>query len=195
MRALQTFLAAVTANLLLAAPGAAALAPLPDAPVVLRITDVPAFDRALSGGFRKALSGKLPDSDPAASAWKRTRVGGKLDAQWALFAADLPLSWPDILSLRPTEIAFTLLSAGDLEAVMADYARILEIRPGWGTALYCRAATLSRTGRFTDALVDLAAAIDADAGLKATAVRDDDFPDLAADPVCGAAYRAIVGEG
>ena len=85
--------------------------------------------------------------------------------------------------------------SGDLEAVMADYARILEIRPGSGTALCCRAATLSRTGRFTDALVDLAAAIDADAGLKAIAVRDDDFPDLAADPVSGPASRAIVGEG
>ncbi|MEI8334360.1 MAG: tetratricopeptide repeat protein [Chloroflexota bacterium] len=48
--------------------------------------------------------------------------------------------------------------SGDLEAAMADYTRILEIRPEWGTALYCRAATLSRTGRFSDALVDLAAA-------------------------------------
>ena len=118
MSALQTFLPAVAVTLLLAPPGAAAIAPLPDAPVVLRITDVPAFDRALSGGFRKALSGKLPDADPAASAWKRTRVGGKLDAQWGLFAADLPLSWPDILALRPTEIGFSLLTAGDLEAVM-----------------------------------------------------------------------------
>jgi hypothetical protein len=112
-------LIATVLPLLLAPPATAAVVPLPDAPVVLRITDVSAFDRALTGGFRKALSGKLADADPAASAWKRTRVGGKLDAQWALFAADLPLSWPDVLSLRPTEIGFSLLSAGDLEAVLA----------------------------------------------------------------------------
>ena len=122
MRALRTILTASALLPLLAVlaqPGAAAPVPLPDAPVLLRITDVGAFDRALSGGFRKALSGKLSESDPAGSAWKRTRVGGKLDAQWALFAADLPLSWPDLVSLRPSEIGFALLSAGDLEAVLA----------------------------------------------------------------------------
>jgi hypothetical protein len=119
MRAVQTVLAASFLPLLVSSPGAAAALPLPDAPVVLRITDVPAFDRALTGGLRKALSGKLPDTDPAALAWKRTRVGGKLESQWALFASDLPLSWPEILSLHPSEIGFALLSAGDLEAVMA----------------------------------------------------------------------------
>ncbi|HEX7580774.1 MAG TPA: hypothetical protein VF580_12320, partial [Thermoanaerobaculia bacterium] len=119
MRAVQTVLAASFLPLLVSSPSAAAALPLPDAPVVLRITDVPALDRALTGGLRKALSGKLPDADPAALAWKRTRVGGKLDSQWALFAADLPLSWPEILSLHPSEIGFALLSAGDLEAVIA----------------------------------------------------------------------------
>ena len=118
-RAVQIVLAASFLPLLVSSPSAAAALPLPDAPVVLRITDVPAFDRALTGGFRKALSGKLPDADPAALAWKRTRVGGKLESQWTLFAADLPLSWPEILSLHPSEIGFALLSAGDLEAVMA----------------------------------------------------------------------------
>jgi hypothetical protein len=119
MRAVQTVLAASFLPLLVSSPGAVAALPLPDAPVVLRITDVPTFDRALTGGLRKALSGRLPDADPAALAWKRTRVGGKLESQWALFAADLPLSWPEILSLHPSEIGFALLSAGDLEAVMA----------------------------------------------------------------------------
>jgi hypothetical protein len=119
MRAIHALLAASIAPLLASQPAAAAGLPLPDAPVVLQVTDVPAFDKALSGGFRKALSGTLPHADPAALGWKRTRVGGKLDSQWALFAADLPLSWPDIVSLRPSEIGFALLSAGDLEAVMA----------------------------------------------------------------------------
>ncbi len=103
-----------------AVPAAAASPlPLPDAPVVLRISDVGAFDRALSGGLRKALSGKLPAADPAGSAWRRTRVGSKLEAQWALFAGDLPLSWPDIMALRPSEIGISLLSAGNLELVLA----------------------------------------------------------------------------
>jgi hypothetical protein len=119
MRAVQTVLAASFLPLLVSSPVAAAALPLPDAPIVLRITDVPAFDQALTGGLRKALSGKLPDADPAALALKRTRVGGKLESQWALFASDLPLSWPEILSLHPSEIGFALLSAGDLEAVMA----------------------------------------------------------------------------
>ncbi len=121
MRALPMLLAASFLAALASPAAAVAVSaiPVPDGPVVLRVTDVPAFDRALTGGLRKALAGKLPEADPAAAAWKRTRVGGKLDSQWALFAADLPLSWPDILSLRPSELAFTLLSAGDLEAVMA----------------------------------------------------------------------------
>ena len=50
---------------------------------------------------------------------RQTRVGGKLDGQWALFAADLPLTWSEITAMKPTALGLALLSAGDLEAVLA----------------------------------------------------------------------------
>jgi len=93
--------------------------PLPDGPVVALIQDPRAFDRALTGGFRRAASGTLPASDPAGAAWKRTRVGGKLVAQWEMLAKDLPLTWPQLMALQPTSVGLTLLAAGDLEAVLA----------------------------------------------------------------------------
>lgn len=93
--------------------------PLPDGPLVAVIHDVPGLDRALSGGLRKALTGSLPASDPVAVAWGRTRLGGKLDSQWELFSKELPLDWSRLMSLQPAEIGITLLSPGDLEAVLA----------------------------------------------------------------------------
>ena len=103
-----------------AAPAAAqALLPLPEAPVVLVSTDPAALDRALGGGFRKALAGKAGDADPVVNGLRQTRVGGKLDEQWALFAQDLPLTWTEIAAMKPTALGLALLSAGDLEAVLA----------------------------------------------------------------------------
>ncbi len=107
--------------LLLSLPLAAAepLLPLPEAPVVVVSTDPAALDRALAGGFRQALSGTLPEDDPVARGLRQTRVGGKLDDQRALLAADLPLSWTEIAATKPTALGLALLSAGDLEAVLA----------------------------------------------------------------------------
>ncbi|MBL8113022.1 MAG: hypothetical protein JNK60_09070, partial [Acidobacteria bacterium] len=93
--------------------------PLPDAPVQLVIPDPAAADRALTGGFRKALTGTLEETDPVGAALHRTRVGGKLASQWELFTADLSLSWKDLIATRPTSIGFAILAAGDLEAVLA----------------------------------------------------------------------------
>ena len=108
-------------SLLLSLPAAAApeTLPLPNAPVMLRIGDVGAFDRALSGGLRKAMSGRLPAIDPAGAAWRRTRVGGKLEAQWAQLSADIGLGWPELMALKPTEIGLAVLSPGNLETVLA----------------------------------------------------------------------------
>ncbi len=53
--------------------------PLPEAPLVLVVPDAPALDRALAGGFRSALSGEMKENDPLAAAFRRTRVGGKLE--------------------------------------------------------------------------------------------------------------------
>lgn len=104
-----------------AAPLAAAeaLLPLPEAPVVLVSADPAALDRALSGGFRRALAGKAPAEDPVIRGLRQTRVGGKLDEQWALLAEDLPLTWDEIAAAKPTALGLALLSAGDLEVVLA----------------------------------------------------------------------------
>jgi hypothetical protein len=132
MRRMTALLARIALGLLAALPLAAraedaALLPLPDGPVVLVIPDAPVFDRALSGGFRKALSGTLPKSDPVAAALSKARVGGKLADQWALFVKDLPLSWTQIAKLQPSALGLTILSAGDLEAVLAVRTPLAEI--------------------------------------------------------------------
>ena len=101
------------------ASAAEPLLPLPDAPVVLVSADPAALDRALTGGLRKALSGKAAAGDPVMKGLRQTRVGLKLDEQWALFAADLPLTWSEITAMKPTALGLALLSAGDLEAVLA----------------------------------------------------------------------------
>jgi hypothetical protein len=86
---------------------------------VLVSADPAALDRALTGGLRKALSGKAAAGDPVMKGLRQTRVGLKLDEQWALFAADLPLTWSEITAMKPTALGLALLSAGDLEAVLA----------------------------------------------------------------------------
>ena len=95
------------------------LLPLPEAPVVLVASDPAALDRVLAGGLRDALSGRISAADPVMKGLRQTRVGGKLDEQWALFAADLPLTWSEITAMKPTALGLALLSAGDLEAVLA----------------------------------------------------------------------------
>jgi hypothetical protein len=102
-----------------ALPAAAQLLPLPEAPVVLVSADPAGLDRVLSGGFRKALAGTSDPEDPVTKGLRQTRVGGKLDEQWALFAADLPLTWTEVAAMKPSAIGLSLLSAGDLEAVLA----------------------------------------------------------------------------
>ena len=116
MKTLALFLA-IGATLPLGA--AEPLLPLPEAPVVLVSADPSAFDRALSGELRKALTGSLGAEEPVSKGLRQTRVGVKLDEQWALLAADLPLSWSEISAMKPTALGLALLSAGDLEAVLA----------------------------------------------------------------------------
>ena len=101
------------------ATAAEQLLPLPEAPVVLVASDPAALDRVLAGGLRGALTGKAGAEDPVMKGLRQTRVGAKLDEQWALFAADLPLTWSEIAAMKPTALGLALLSAGDLEAVLA----------------------------------------------------------------------------
>ncbi len=126
---MKTLLLLVSAALALALPLAAAepLLPLPDAPVVVVSTDPAALDRALGGGFRKALTGGLADADPVARGLRQSRVGLKLDEQWALFASDLPLDWARLVALKPEAIGLAILSAGNLEAVLAVRTPLAEL--------------------------------------------------------------------
>jgi hypothetical protein len=92
--------------------------PLPEAPVRLVIPDPAAFDAALSGAFRKALTGQIEEEDPVARAWRQSRVGAKLEAQWEHFSADLPWTWEQIKALAPRSVGLALLEVGHLEAVL-----------------------------------------------------------------------------
>ncbi len=116
MKTLALLLALGTTTAVVAAEP---LLPLPEAPVVLVSSDPAALDRVLTGGLRAALCGKADAKDPVVNGLRQTRVGGKLDEQWALFAADLPLSWSEIAAMKPTALGLALLSAGNLEAVLA----------------------------------------------------------------------------
>lgn len=110
--------------------------PLPKAPVRVVIPDAAAFDAALGGAFRKALNGAADEGDPVATAWRRTRVGSKLEDQWGKFSDDLPWTWDSIRKLRPRAVGIALLEVGHLEAVMAidtPLARLPLTLPG-GTA-------------------------------------------------------------
>jgi len=92
--------------------------PLPPAPVRLVIPDVPAFDAALTGGFRLALDGRPAEDDPLVAAWRKTPVGTKLEAQWQGLSRDLPWTWSDLLKLKPRAMGLALLAVGGLEAVL-----------------------------------------------------------------------------
>jgi hypothetical protein len=92
--------------------------PLPEAPVRLVIPDVRAFDRVLSGSYRQMLEFDLPESDPMLAAWKRTRTGSKLDAEWEAFRGRFSLNWRSLQAMQPSSIGIALLNVGHLEAVM-----------------------------------------------------------------------------
>jgi hypothetical protein len=109
---------AVAVLLLALAAGAAhAQLPLPEAPVRVVIPDVTAFDAALTGAWRRALTGRPEEGDPLVAAWRQSPVGSKLEAQWSLLAGDLPWTWEEILGLQPRAIGIALLDVGHLEAV------------------------------------------------------------------------------
>jgi hypothetical protein len=93
--------------------------PLPKAPVRVVIEDPAAFDAALTGAFRRVLVGQPSDGDPAVAAWRRTRVGSKLEDQWAKLSGDLPWTWDSIRRLKPRSVGIALLEVGHLEAVVA----------------------------------------------------------------------------
>jgi hypothetical protein len=101
-----------------AGDASAAGLPLPPAPVRVLIPDVGAFDVALTGAYRQAFLGEPAESDPVATAWLKTPVGTKLQAQWGKLAGDLPWSWADILKLKPRSLGLSLLSPGSLELVL-----------------------------------------------------------------------------
>src|SRR5262249_19132966 len=49
----------------------------------------------------------------------RTRVGAKLVAEWDKLSKDASLDWNGLMSVKPRALGLALLSAGDLEAVLA----------------------------------------------------------------------------
>lgn len=114
--------AACVAGLMSSLAPAAAVAsglPLPPAPLRVVIEDPGALDAALTGAFRQVLVGQPQDGDPVVAAWRRTRVGSKLEAQWAKLSDDLPWTWDSIRRLRPRAVGIALLEVGHLEAVLA----------------------------------------------------------------------------
>jgi hypothetical protein len=111
--------------------------PLPDAPVRVVISDPAAFDAALAGSFRKALTAEIGEEDRLAAGWRRTRVGTKLDDQWSRLAKDLPWTWDSLRKLKPRSVGLALLQVGHLEAVMVveTSLAVLPITPPAGKAL------------------------------------------------------------
>jgi hypothetical protein len=103
---------------LLAATLAAEPLPLPEAPLRIVVPDAAALDAALTGEFRAFLSGAPRQGEPVTAAWRRSRVGSKLENQWRLLGRDLPWSWVQISRLRPRRLGLALLQVGQLEAVL-----------------------------------------------------------------------------
>lgn len=93
--------------------------PLPAAPVQLVIPDASAFDAALAGRWRLALTGAPEAADPLVAAWRQTPVGAKFEDQWRRLSGELPWSWTEIRRLQPRAVGVALLSVGSLEAVLA----------------------------------------------------------------------------
>ena len=97
---------------------AAADLPLPDAPLRMVIPDVPAFNSALTGDFRRFLSGTPRPEDTVTSSWRKSRVGSKLEAQWTRLSPDCPWTWTELMRLQPRAMGLALLQVGHLEAVL-----------------------------------------------------------------------------
>jgi hypothetical protein len=98
--------------------------PLPPAPLRLVIPDAAAFDAALSGAYRRALTGEADEGDPVVAGWRRSQVGAKLEDQWSKLAGDLPWTWNEIQKLNPRAVGLALLDVGHLEAVLVADARV-----------------------------------------------------------------------
>jgi hypothetical protein len=92
--------------------------PLPDAPLRLIITDARAFDAALSGSYRLLLEADVPESDYMMAAWRRSRTGSKLEAEWEAFAGKFSINWQTLQSMSPSCIGLALLNVGHMEAVV-----------------------------------------------------------------------------
>ncbi|MBK5257398.1 MAG: hypothetical protein JJE39_15335 [Vicinamibacteria bacterium] len=92
--------------------------PLPQALVRLAIPDVPAFDAALGGGFKKALYGTLPEGDGVALGFGQSQVGAKLQDQWSRFHGETALSFQTLVDLQTTSLALAILNVGHLEMVL-----------------------------------------------------------------------------
>jgi hypothetical protein len=92
--------------------------PLPPAFVRLSIPDVPAFDAALGGGFKKALYGTLGEGDGVALGFGQSQVGAKLQGQWSRFHGETALSFQTIVDLQTTSLALAILNVGHLEMVL-----------------------------------------------------------------------------
>jgi hypothetical protein len=110
--------------------------PLPPAPLRLVIPDPGAFDAALTGSYRHALEGTLPEADPLMRAWRTTRVGAKLEDQWGRLAKDLPWTWGTIRKLQPRALGLAILDVGHLEALLAIRTPLaaLPLPPGKATS-------------------------------------------------------------
>lgn len=99
-------------------PPCYAATPLPPAPVRIVVTDPSVFDAALTGAWRKALSGEASADDPVVAAFRQSQVGTKLEAQWGKFSGEFAWTWRDIRALKPTWLGLSLLGVGNLEAVL-----------------------------------------------------------------------------
>jgi hypothetical protein len=96
----------------------AAPLPLPDAPVRLVVPDPSALDAALTGEFRRFLTGRPREGEAATNAWRQSRVGSKLEDQWQRLSKDLPWTWTELMRLRPRALGLAILQVGHLEAVL-----------------------------------------------------------------------------
>ena len=114
----SALLLAAALALAAAQPSPAAPLPLPEAPLRLVIPDAAAFDAALTGDFRRFLTGAPRAGDPVAAAWRQSRVGTKLEDQWRRLGRDLPWTWTQLQRLQPRSLGLALLEVGHLEAVL-----------------------------------------------------------------------------
>ena len=92
--------------------------PLPEAAVRVVVPDAASLDAMLGGGFRRALEGRLAETDGVRRGFLESRVGAKLADQWARFGGDAGLGWADLQRLKPRELGFALLDVGDLEMLL-----------------------------------------------------------------------------